>query len=92
MFKPLNRHVHIELIAENTHKPDTGILLPEDFKPAENRHAMATVITASEDVKFRHLIEKSTRIVVDKAMVEKINFGDESINVILENYILGIIS
>ena len=53
---------------------------------------MATVITASEDVKFRHLIEKSTRIVVDKAMVEKINFGDESINVVLENYILGIIS
>tara|TARA_R110000765_G_scaffold131424_1_gene229868 strand:- start:306 stop:584 length:279 start_codon:yes stop_codon:yes gene_type:complete len=92
MFKPLNRHVQIEFGAEKTNETTTGILLPQDFKPTEERYTSAIVVSASEDVRFSESIEKGTQIIVDKTMVEVINFGDKCINVILENYILGIIS
>lgn len=92
MFKPLNRHIQIEFGVPDENKTNTGILLPDDFKPTESRYATATVVSAAEDVKFLNCIEKGTEVVVDKTMVEQINFEDKSINVVLENYILGIIS
>ena len=92
MFKPLNRHIQIEIRGEPDNETASGILLPDDFKPSEQRYVTATVIAASDDVKFLSSIRKGTEVVVDKTMVEAINFGDKSINVILENYILGVIS
>ncbi len=92
MFIPLNRHIHIDLGTPNQNETAAGILLPEEYKPTEQRYATATVIATSEDVKFLESLRKGTEIVVDKTMVEEINFGDKTINVILENYILGIIS
>ena len=92
MFKPLNRHIHIDLGTPDQNETASGILLPEEYKPTENRYATATVITASEDVKFSESLQEGTQVVIDKSMVEEINFGNKTINVILENYILGIIS
>jgi co-chaperonin GroES (HSP10) len=92
MFTPLNRHIHIDLGTLEQNETATGILLPDEYKPTENRHATATVVAASEDVKFLKSLRKGTQIVIDKTMVEEINFGGKTINVILENYILGIIS
>ena len=91
MFKPLNRHVQIEFGNANPNQTQNGILLPDDFKPTENRYATATVLTASDDVKCLQYLRKGTKIIVDKSMVEEIKFEDKSINVVLENYILGII-
>jgi co-chaperonin GroES (HSP10) len=92
MFKPLNRHIQIEIGKNNPNETDLGILLPEDFSPTEQRYEAVTVVSAAEDVKFLNLLEKGTRIIIDKSMVEEINFENKSINVILENYILGIVT
>lgn len=92
MFKPLNRHIQIEIGNANPNETETGILLPEDFKPTEERYTTATVLATSDDVKFIDSLNEGTQIVVDKSMVEEIKFGNKSINVILENYILGIIT
>ena len=91
MFKPLNRHIQIELGKANANETETGILLPDDFKPTEERYTTATVIAASDEVKFLGSLNEGTKVVVDKSMVEEIKFGNKSINVVLENYILGII-
>lgn len=91
MFKPLNRHIQIEFGNEDSNQTELGILLPEDFKPTEERYTPATVVSASDDVKFLNSLEKGTKIIIDKSMVEEIKFDNKSINVILENYILGII-
>ena len=91
MFKPLNRHIQIEFGGTSENETATGILLPDDFKPAEHRYATATVLATSDDVKFSESLSKGTQVVVDKSMVEEIKFRDKSINVVLENYILGII-
>jgi co-chaperonin GroES (HSP10) len=92
MFKPVNRYIEIALIAEEKPKTESGILLPEDFKPAEERYAIAQVLSVSEDVKFKESLTSGSTVVVDKSMIEAINFNNKSINVVLENYILGIIS
>lgn len=92
MFTPLNRHIHIDLGSLDQNETTTGILLPEEYKPSEQRYTTATVVATSEDVKFLNSLRKGTQIIIDKSMVEEINFGGKTINVILENYILGIIS
>ena len=92
MFKPLNSHIQIEPGAPDTKETTTGILLPDDFKATEERYITATVVARSQDVKLPGSLQKGTQVVVDRAMIEEINFGNKSINVILENYILGIIS
>jgi len=92
MFKPVNRYVEIALIAEEKPKTESGILLPDDFKPAEERYVPAEVLSVSDDVKFKELLTSGCTVVVDKSMVEAINFNNKNINVVLENYILGIVS
>ena len=91
MFKPLNRHVQIELGNANPNETQSGILLPDDFKPTEDRYVTAIVLSTSDDVNCSKYLRKGTQIVVDKSMVEEIKFEGKSINVILENYILGIV-
>jgi len=90
MFKPVNRYLHIDIEEKQDNQTDTGILLPDNFKPNEQRYVCAKVVSISDDVKFRDDIKQGSRIVVDKTMVEEINFIDKSINVVLENYILGV--
>ena len=92
MFKPLNRYVQINLENPEENKTDSGILLPEEYKPTEETYATATVMNFSDDVKFANRLFEGCKVVVDKKMVEKINFSNKSINVVLENYIVGILS
>ena len=92
MFKPVNRYLSIQL--PNTPQPSTesGIMLPADFKPKEERYVMATVLEWAVDVRFKDEIETGTKIIVDKSMVEEINTKNETINIVLDNYIIGIVT
>ena len=92
MFKPLNRYLQVKLIEDETAKTESGILLPDAYKPEEERYVCVEVIEVSDDVKFKSQLEQGSKIIVDKTMIDKINFLGKSINVVLENYILGIIS
>lgn len=91
MFKPVNRYVHIEVSTTKSPETESGILLPSDFKPTEDKYASASVISSAEDVKFADLLTNGTKVIVDKSMIENVNFSGKSINVVLENYILGIL-
>ena len=92
MFKPVNRYIQLDLTNQDENKTESGILLPDEYKPAEDSYVTATVINFSEDVKYADKLEKGSVVVVDKKMIEAIKFADKSINVVLENYILGIIN
>ena len=92
MFRPVNRYIQIDLKNEEENKTDSGILLPDEYKPTEETYVTATVINFSDDVKYASKLSKGSTVVVDKKMIEAINFADKSINVVLENYILGILS
>jgi co-chaperonin GroES (HSP10) len=92
LFKPVNRYLSIQL--PNTLQPSTesGIMLPADFKPKEERYVTATVLEWAADVRFKDELETGTKIIVDKSMVEEINTKNKTINVILDNYIIGIVT
>ena len=93
-LKPVNRHL---LIVPHVQKNETntGVLLPEDYKPDEARYIEASVVDIADDCdkQFRHLRRGNiddNRVVIDKTMVEEVNLKDKTHFLILENYIVGI--
>ncbi len=90
MFKPVNRHVLIKnRTPKNESETPMGILLPDDFKPTEERYICSDVIDWAEDVRF-NLVEGS-KVVVDSSMIEEITVNNSTYSIIQDNYIVGII-
>ena len=93
-LKPVNRHI---LIVPHVHKNETnsGVLLPDNYRPDEDRYIEATVIDIASDCdsQFRHLRYEnidSNRIVVDRTMIQEIALKDKTHYMILENYVVGV--
>lgn len=94
-FKPANRHL---LILPCTKKNETasGVLLPENYKPEENRYIEARVLDIAPDcsAQFKHFkyerIEGDKKVVVDRSMIQEINLQDRTHYLILENYVVGL--
>ena len=91
MLKPANRYISIKLPDQQQNMTESGIMLPEDFKPREEQYTTAEVIDWAVDVRFKELLHKGDQIVIDKSMIEEITIKNETINVVLDNYIVGIV-
>ncbi len=95
MFKPVNRY--IQIILPNP-KPQTasGLLLPDDYKPTEERHITAEVVAYATDIRFKDQPVmcggKGASVIVDKSMIEGITKNNSKINVVRDNYVVGIIN
>lgn len=94
MLKPVNRHL---LIVPHVHKNETntGVLLPDDYKPEENQYVEASVIDIAEDcaTQFRHLKYNNidnNKIVVDRSMIQEVTLKEKTHYMILENYVVGV--
>ena len=93
MFKPVNRYVQIEL-PEPATQTNSGIVLPDDYKPPEERHITAKVVAYASDVRFKDqlvMCGDGASVIVDKSMIEEITINNSKINVVLDNYVVGII-
>jgi len=94
MFKPVNRYIQIQLPKVIPQTP-SGIVLPDDFKPTEERYSTAEVVSYASDVRFRDQLVmcggRGASVIVDKSMIEEITVDNERINVVLDNYVVGII-
>tara|TARA_R110002020_G_scaffold4355_3_gene19238 strand:- start:1181 stop:1465 length:285 start_codon:yes stop_codon:yes gene_type:complete len=93
MFKPVNRYVQIELPRPKP-QTDSSIVLPEDYKPPEERHVTAKVVAYASDVRFKDQLVMcgvGASVIVDKSMIEEITINNSKINVVLDNYVVGII-
>ncbi len=93
-LKPVNRHL---LIIPHIKKNETatGVLLPDDFHPEEERYIEATVVDVAADCgpqfKFlRHGSIDNKKIIVDGTMIEEIKLKDKTHHMVLENYVLGV--
>ena len=64
------------------------ILLPDDYKPEEQRYTVATVVRVADDVRFE--LREGSKIIVDRSMIEQISIGSTNYDVILDNYVIGI--
>lgn len=74
----------------------SGLLLPEDYKPPEERHITVEVVAYAPDVRFKDQLamcsDNGASVVVDKSMIEEISVNNEKINIVLDNYVVGIIN
>tara|TARA_Y100000592_G_scaffold35426_1_gene56244 strand:- start:1269 stop:1547 length:279 start_codon:yes stop_codon:yes gene_type:complete len=90
MFKPVNRYVLINNrppVVEN--ETATGILLPEDYKPTEERFTSYSVLGWADDVRFK--LAEGSKVVVDNSMIEEITVDNLTYSIVQDNYIVGII-
>ena len=87
-FKPVNRYIYIEVPEPKSNETSSGIVLPDDYKPQEERHSVVSVVDWAEDVKFK--LKKDQRIIVDRSMIEEVTVYGRKVSLILENYVLGI--
>ena len=89
MFKPVNRHILIELDSGPQQEAQSLIVLPEDYAPEEAKFIKACAVAAAEDVRFK--VSAGDEGIIDRSMIEEITIGDTTYNVILDNYIMGIV-
>ena len=88
MFKPVNRYILIN-VPPKRDPAESIIILPEDYNPTESKFAEVIAEAAAEDVRFS--VNKSDHILVDRSMIEEISVGGTIYNVILDNYVIGIV-
>ena len=91
MFKPVNRYIQIKLPEAPVSQTTSGIVLPDDFKPTEERYSTVEVVSYASDVRFKDQIAYGAFVIIDKSMIEEITINNGKINVVLDNYVVGII-
>ena len=95
MFKPVNRYIQINLPKPKP-QSTSSIVLPEDYKPTEERHITAKVVAYASDIRFKDQLimcgGAGASVIVDKSMIEEITINNSKINVVLDNYVVGIIN
>ena len=89
-FLPRNRHLLIEpVVKEKEEKP---FLLPEDYEALLPRFTVAKVLRQSPDCTNILNNDEEVYVVVNSTMIEEIVIGENTHHVVLENYVIGILS
>lgn len=96
-LRPVNRHMLI--VPHDSEKKEgepSGVLLPDDYRPSEERFVVATVVDVAPDCasqfqKLRRGTFSERNIVVDRSMIEEISVKGKVSHLILENYVVGLL-
>jgi co-chaperonin GroES (HSP10) len=88
MLRPVNRHILIAELKEAEEDKST-IILPDEYKPVKQKYATAEVVSFADDIRFD--LKPGSKILVDQTMIEQIVANNTTYNVILDNYVVGIV-
>ena len=88
MLRPVNRHILVDY-SPPQENVDSGILLPDDYKPPTEDYVVVDVLAVSEDVSIR--CSDDDQIVIDKKMLQEISVNHSIYYLILGNYVIGVI-
>lgn len=94
-FRPQNRYLLVQTQAQED-ADNTGVLLPEGYSLPKDKYVMATVLDSAEDCKREAvyggaLYKEGSKVVVDSSMVEAVSISGETYEIVLENYIVGLL-
>jgi len=91
-FQPVNRRILIGDASTAPAQTKGGVLLPNDFEKVSDKFENVKLLATAEDCNsvFKH--SHGSNIVVEKSMIEELLINGRSVNVILENYVVGIVS
>ena len=88
-FLPYNRHLVVDLVEDHQEIEESVIVLPTDYERPQSPYAKVIVIPVSEDSKFYDSLRVNDTLLVERRMLHKIENGEFSFYLILENYIFG---
>jgi co-chaperonin GroES (HSP10) len=88
MFKPVNRHILLAA-PEDEQEDKPTIILPDEYKPTKQKYTTAQVMGFADDIRFD--LKQGSKILIDQTMIEQIVANNTTYNVILDNYVVGII-
>jgi len=88
-FTPVNNYLYVRMIEENDPE-ESGILLPQDYRPTESPFAVVEVINCSGE--SGTLWGSGIQLVVEAQMLRDIQHNGETFTVIKENHVIGILS
>jgi co-chaperonin GroES (HSP10) len=88
VLRPVNRHILVDY-SPPQESADSGILLPDDYKPPTEDYVLVNVLAISDDVSIR--CNTDDQIVIDKKMLQEISVNHSIYYLILENYVIGVI-
>lgn len=89
-IRPVNRQLLVEPIQipkENGGK--SAVLLPDDYKPQKEQYKLCRILEVAEDC--ASVFQPNTLAIVNAPMVEKIRVLDNTIHLVLENHIVGVV-
>ena len=89
-FSPRNRHLLVEKIDKPQEENKPSILLPDDYKPAVEEHSYVRIKDISPDCTVN--ISRGDMALVETHMLNKVELQEETSFLILENYVLGILT
>ena len=88
-FKPFNRHVVVDVIEDKKEEEKSVIVLPTDYKEPKSPYVRCKVIQSAEDSKFYGVLFENDVVLVERRMLQKVEFDQYSFYLVLENYIYG---
>jgi co-chaperonin GroES (HSP10) len=88
-FTPVNNYLYVTAV-EDTDTDESGILLPQDYRPVDNPHAVVQVVGCTGE--SGTLWGTGLQIVVEAHMLKDIQHNGETFTVIKENHVIGILS
>lgn len=89
IFTPVNNYLYVKVVEKKTPQ-ENDILLPEDYRSVESPFVVVEVIHCSGE--SGTLWGEGLRIMVEAQMLQNILYEGETITVIKENYVIGILS
>lgn len=87
-FQPVNRHMLIEPI-EIAETAESQVLLPEDYKPSDERYKLCKVVKVAADCTEQ--VAPNILAIVNASMIEEIRVLDNRFFLVLENHIMGVV-
>lgn len=86
-FTPFNRFIQVVPLEEDTIQESPVIIMPEDFKVPESPYVVCEVVDRAESVSLK--VAPGSKIVVERRMLNEINANDNTVYLVLENYVYG---
>lgn len=90
-LKPMNRHLLVERldITEDKDSSPHGILLPEQYKPKQDRYCLVSLIDFASDCNSVGELIRDKNYIVNATMIEDVQYQGMTYNVILENHVIA---
>tara|TARA_R110002110_G_scaffold195829_1_gene405583 strand:- start:32 stop:328 length:297 start_codon:yes stop_codon:yes gene_type:complete len=86
-IKPLNRHLVVQKRAKKEESKTSAFILPEGYESTIQKYSVVRVIDIAEDSRIEG-IEPGKDVVVEASMM----FEVEGNNLILDNYVYGLVT